>query len=237
MGENADRRPLASRQSPLAQRFAAWLGRTSVTPNQISFASMVAGLASMLFCVATLQLQGFWQAMLLLFAALACQLRLICNLMDGMVAIESGKRTANGAFWNEAPDRVADIFILVGVGIAAESSVLGWPMAKQHRMAVITLALLLGAAASALMPESADPVVTDAAIGTSLAQPESRLGARQILLLSLWICIVGCAFTFIRRVLNASTGKAMSEETNDSRRGDRPDCYTSGPTQPVPLKA
>jgi len=229
MGENADRRPLASRQSALAQRFAAWLGRTSVTPNQISFASMVAGLASMLFCVATLHLQGFWQAMLLLFAALACQLRLICNLMDGMVAIESGKRTANGAFWNEAPDRVADIFILVGIGIAAQSSVLGWtaaalavlvayvrelgkgidgtvdftgPMAKQHRMAVITLALLLGAVASAFMPESPVPVTTDTAADTSLAQPESLTSARQILLLSLWICILGCLVTFVRRCRN-----------------------------------
>lgn len=114
-------------------------------------------------------------AVLLILAALACQLRLLCNLMDGMVAIEAGKKTRDGAFWNEFPDRVADIFILAGLGLAAGIVSLGWaaavlavftayvrelgkgidgvtdfrgPMAKPQRMALVTVALLVAAICS-----------------------------------------------------------------------------------------
>jgi phosphatidylglycerophosphate synthase len=117
-----------------------------------------------------------WPRMALFLAGAACcQGRLLCNLFDGMVAIEGGRAGKDGPFWNEFPDRVADLFILVGAGCGvAESGVfgaeLGWaaaatailtayvralgqaigagadyagPMAKQHRMAVVTLAALL----------------------------------------------------------------------------------------------
>jgi len=101
------------------------------------------------------------------------QLRLLCNLLDGMVAIEGGKRTKSGELVNEFPDRVADMLILVGAGYAVRdypiAIELGWcagslalltayaralagtagatqkfigPMAKPHRMAVMTIACL-----------------------------------------------------------------------------------------------
>lgn len=98
------------------------------------------------------------------------QLRLLCNLFDGMVAIEGGKQSAVGSLYNEFPDRVADSLLIVGLGYAIGQSDLGWfaalvaaltayirvfggslglkqnfmgPMAKQHRMAVMTVGLLL----------------------------------------------------------------------------------------------
>ena len=88
-----------------------------------------------------------------------------------MVAIEGGKTSADGPFWNEAPDRVADILILVGLGLAAGAPAHGWaaaalavltaylrelgraeglpadfggPLAKPQRMALVTGAALLG---------------------------------------------------------------------------------------------
>ena len=42
--------------------------------------------------------RSFWS-----LARSACQGRLLCNLFDGMVAVEGGKREADGPFWNEAP--------------------------------------------------------------------------------------------------------------------------------------
>ncbi|HEY2951154.1 MAG TPA: CDP-alcohol phosphatidyltransferase family protein [Verrucomicrobiae bacterium] len=109
-------------------------------------------------------------------AALLMQLRLLCNLFDGMVAIEGGFKTKSGEIFNELPDRFADTFILVGAGYSLASSdwmpLLGWfgavlavltayvrvlgasagaaqqfcgPMAKQHRMAVMTLACVASA--------------------------------------------------------------------------------------------
>jgi phosphatidylglycerophosphate synthase len=113
-----------------------------------------------------------WQLRLCFLAAATCiQLRLIANLLDGMVAVEGGKGGPTGDLWNEAPDRVADVMILIGAGYAAGSSpMLGMiaalvavfvayvralgasvgagqiflgPMAKPHRMFLMTLMCLL----------------------------------------------------------------------------------------------
>lgn len=107
------------------------------------------------------------------------QLRLLCNLFDGMVAIEGGFKTKSGEVFNELPDRFSDAFILIGAGYALQEGgfllpELGWlaavlavttayvramgaaagagqhfcgPMAKQQRMAVLTLATLVALAA------------------------------------------------------------------------------------------
>ena len=199
---NASRRPLASRQSGWARRLAARLARGRLTPNQISIAS--AGVAA-LGCAAlwaSARVAPGPQAALLIAAAACVQLRLLCNLLDGMVAIEGGKSTPTGAFWNEAPDRLADLLFFWGAGLAAGRPALGMacaafalataylrelgraegqpaafagPMAKQHRMA----ALALGCLAAALWP------------GTT--------GVAAILTAALWIILAGTALTIARR--------------------------------------
>jgi phosphatidylglycerophosphate synthase len=56
-------------------------------------------------------------AALMWFGAAACiQFRLLCNLLDGMVAVEGGKGSVTGPIYNEAPDRIADVLILIGAG-------------------------------------------------------------------------------------------------------------------------
>lgn len=160
----ADRRPIASRSSGVIQRLAHGLAATAVTPNQISTASV---LASGLVPVGMLCLDG-WSGNLL--AAVGIQLRLLANVLDGLVAVEGGKASPLGALYNEFPDRIADSLILVSLGMASGLDALGWlaallaaltayvrvfggslglpqaflgPMAKQHRMAVATVALVL----------------------------------------------------------------------------------------------
>ena len=117
--------------------------------------------------------------MLLILAVCGMQLRLLCNLFDGMVAIEGGFKTKAGEIFNELPDRFSDAFIFIGAGYAlpefAWSRELGWaaavlavitayvralgasmgagqhfigPMAKQQRMALMTAACLISAAAA-----------------------------------------------------------------------------------------
>lgn len=66
-----------------------------------------------------------------LAAAVLIQMRLVCNLMDGMVAIEGGKKSATGDLFNEVPDRIADVAILAGLGLCAATNIhwgthLGW---------------------------------------------------------------------------------------------------------------
>ncbi len=205
MAQEDNRRPLASRNSGWARAIARGLSSASITPNQISMASMVmAGLAGACFWLGGAAHPGP-RAALLLAAALFCQLRLLCNLFDGMVAIEGGKQAADGPFWNEFPDRVADILILAGVGYGAGGPALGWaaaalsiltaytrelgracglpadfsgPMAKQHRMATITAAALL-----------------------SLLEPLWQ-GHNQVLTAALWLITAGTALTALRRAAN-----------------------------------
>ncbi|KRD48844.1 CDP-alcohol phosphatidyltransferase family protein [Ensifer sp. Root278] len=167
-----DRRPLASRNTRWAQAIARRLASMNVTPNRISQASMLAAAFAGLAFWLTGETQDGARVTLFIAAALFCQLRLLCNLFDGMVAVEGGKGEADGPFWNEFPDRVADVLIFVGAGYGIGAPALGLaaaafavltayvrelgrangapsdfsgPMAKQHRMATITLAAVLSA--------------------------------------------------------------------------------------------
>ncbi len=161
-----NRRPLKSRSSGWAQSLAAFLVRAKASPNAISVTSIVfAALGAWL-------LVGFLSPWSLLGAALCIQLRLLCNLLDGMVAIEGGRKSATGALYNEIPDRIGDSLLIVALGYAAGAPTVGWfgalaaaitayirvlggalgqaqdfrgPMAKPHRMAVATLGCILGA--------------------------------------------------------------------------------------------
>ena len=166
MSQEDDRRPLASRDTGWARGIAAALARSAVTPNQIS-------VASVLFAAAGAASLAFWPSLAgLLLTALCIQLRLLCNLFDGMVAIEGGKQSAVGALYNEFPDRIADSVLIIALGYACQQPWLGWlgalaaaltayirqtgaglgfghdfrgPMAKQQRMFVLTLGCILGA--------------------------------------------------------------------------------------------
>jgi phosphatidylglycerophosphate synthase len=167
--QDANRRPIAARGSGWAQHAAAVLARSRLTPNQISVLSVVFALAG---AWALLALPGAVGA---LSCALAILLRLLCNLFDGMVAVEGGKGTATGPLYNEMPDRVADSLLLVALGYTIGVPWLGWlaallaaftayiralggalgqpqdfrgPMAKPHRMWLLGAALVL----SALLP-------------------------------------------------------------------------------------
>ncbi len=197
----SERRPIASRNTNLAARVAKGLVERGISPNHISQASMVfAALAGLAFWLSA-GAEGALYALCLIGAALGCQFRLLCNLFDGMVAVEGGRGAPDGPFWNEAPDRVADAMILVGLGLGAGQPALGWaaaalaigvayvrelgsaqglsadfrgPMAKPQRMAAATAAALI----AIFVP-------------TLLGWP--------VLAIALWIIALGTAFTILRR--------------------------------------
>ncbi len=105
--EDASRRPIASRSSSWAIGTSAWLARTGVTPNGISLLSILfAGIGAALILLTS-------HPIAMVCAAISVQLRLVCNLLDGMVAIEGGKKTKSGPLYNEFPDRIADSLLLV----------------------------------------------------------------------------------------------------------------------------
>jgi phosphatidylglycerophosphate synthase len=84
--------------------------RLRIHPDAISYASVVA---------AALAALCFWQSgghpRLLWIAPLFCYLRLWCNMLDGMVALASGKASWRGEILNDLPDRISDALIFAGV--------------------------------------------------------------------------------------------------------------------------
>jgi phosphatidylglycerophosphate synthase len=110
------RRPLKTRSTPWAQWLARWLAARRVSPNAISLASLVfAALGALAMLAAPLATAGERSALLVL-AAVCIQLRLLCNLLDGMVAGEGGLGSKSGDLFNELPDRIADPLLNVPAG-------------------------------------------------------------------------------------------------------------------------
>lgn len=177
-----DRRPLKTRERGWAKALASLLVRWRVRPNAISVCSIVFALGAGASLIASRNAEGVTRVVLLIAAAAGIQLRLLCNLFDGMVAVEGKMASKTGDIFNELPDRIADPLIIVPAGYAVIRFVtlgptLGWcagllsvmtayvrvlagsvrvkqdfigPMAKQHRMATLTMAILVDAVAGYL---------------------------------------------------------------------------------------
>lgn len=171
MQQAEGRRPLKVRDFKIMNNIASALSQRRITPNQISICSVFFAVLAAICLLSVGAGQSDWLSWM---AALFIQCRLLCNLFDGMVAMEGGKSTPSGELFNDIPDRVADPLILIAAGYAIAtlpwSIELGWlagllavktayvrvlahsigapvlftgPMAKQHRMALMTIALIL----------------------------------------------------------------------------------------------
>ena len=207
----ANRRPISQRESSWAKAMARALAKSAITPNQISALSIVLGVLGGGCFAASGLTMGIDRILALLGAALFCQLRLLANMLDGMVAVEAGKGSPDGPIWNEAPDRFSDIAILIGAGYGAAFAgaadvALGWaaavaavmtayarelgrsagapadfsgPMAKPHRMFVMTMAALIS-------------------VFESFGQ-----GRGEVIAAGLWIAAIGASFTTLRRLARA----------------------------------
>lgn len=192
-----NRRPLTSRNSAWAARLASWAVAREITPNQISQASMgFAALGFFLYAVSTQG--GVGQFLALLLAAATLQARLVCNLIDGMVAIEGGRGAKDGPFWNEAPDRVSDFVFFTGAGLAAGRPELGLLAAA---LAIATAYIRELGRAEGFPPDFSGPLAKPQRMavltaGTVLA---ALYATHWTLTVTLWIIVAGTAATVIRR--------------------------------------
>jgi phosphatidylglycerophosphate synthase len=168
-----NRRPLTVRARAWPHFLARRLAEAGVSANQVSVLGLLfAGAGSALLDRARVSDARSW---LCLAAGVAIQLRLVCNLLDGLIAVENQRRSKVGELYNDVPDRPADVVLLVGAGFAAarpEGLALGvlaailalltayvrvlggslgfphdfrGPMAKPQRMAVLTVGCLAAA--------------------------------------------------------------------------------------------
>ena len=108
--EPTSRRPIGEGFRATARFATSFCVRTGIDPDAISYASVVAA-AIAAIC--------FWRSELrpwLLFVApLFCYLRLWFNMLDGMVALASGKASWRGEILNDLPDRVSDVLVFAGI--------------------------------------------------------------------------------------------------------------------------
>lgn len=172
-----ERRPLASRDADIARRLTALLIGRNVSANAISLSSIGFAALAALCLIETGSATIVSARVLFGLAGLFVQLRLLANLLDGMVAVGSRRASPLGELYNEVPDRVADILVLVAAGFAAGGTPsLGYqaalvavltaylrafgnaagvhglfngPMAKPQRMATLTAACVYCACAPA----------------------------------------------------------------------------------------
>lgn len=114
-----DRRPIQSRNTQWAQAISQLLVNLNLSPNAISLFGMLAAVTAGILFYSTDMVTGIGQRALWFGGGILCQIRLLCNLFDGMVAIKRGIASAQGELYNEIPDRVSDAAVFIGLGYAA----------------------------------------------------------------------------------------------------------------------
>lgn len=167
-----NRRDVASRGKQIFHLLSKKLIQLGLTPNMVSVASTLFALLAAF----GLYMAGNNNVLLgFILALVGIQMRLVCNLIDGLMAVEGGLSSPAGELYNDVPDRFSDWFIILSLGFVAikqydHAWIICWtasifailtayirvlgasmgaghnfngPMAKQHRMAVINIGILL----------------------------------------------------------------------------------------------
>jgi phosphatidylglycerophosphate synthase len=131
-------------------------------------------------------------------------LRLLANMLDGMVAVETGKTSAVGELFNEIPDRVSDAAIFIGAGFAATSSPhLGYTAAVLALLVAYVRALgnQMGITGLFIGPMSKQQrMFTLVAICLFYASAPAAWQSFPLLVWGLWIINLGATVTLFRRI-------------------------------------
>jgi phosphatidylglycerophosphate synthase len=200
------RRELATRRARWAVALARWLALRGVRPNAVSIAGIgFAVLSGLAFALAP-GLDREARAAVLFAAAAGIQLRLLCNLLDGMLAVEQGLKNKTGDLYNEVPDRIADISILLGAGYSARDLPYGVTLGWAAALAAVVTAYIrvfggsIGTVQPFIGPMAKQhrmftlTVATLAAVGETLAGASARA-----IRIGLAVIVAGSIVTAIRR--------------------------------------
>jgi len=202
-----NRRPIKMRSTRWARALAAAFAKFGVSPNQVSLFSVVCALAgSGLFLTEAFGPGSPW---FLIDAAICIQLRLLANMLDGLIAVEGGHQTKLGELYNEIPDRIADVFFLASAGYASAHAAwgiaLGWSASV---LAVGTAYIRALGARRGVAQDFCGPVAKQQrmfllTVGSLGAAGEHIVGwPRQSLFWMLVIINFGTLVTCIRRTLH-----------------------------------
>lgn len=200
--QSKDRRPIPVRENPLSKRTAKLLTRAGVSANLISSLSLLFGVGAGICLMMTSSQPGvrLWWAL----AAVLILLRLLANMLDGMVAMETGETSAVGELFNEVPDRISDAATFIGAGFAASSSIhLGYMAAILALLVAYARALgnQMGVTGLFIGPMSKQQrMFTLIVICLFYAIVPFAWQSLPLLILGLWAINLGSIITFIRRI-------------------------------------
>ena len=210
-----NRRPLKVRETAWAKDFAAQLARSHATPDLISALGVVFAILGAAILALGGVLPPIPRAIILIIAAAAIQGRLLCNLLDGMVAVEHGRASSAGPIWNELPDRFSDAVLLAGAGYMLSG--LGWRIGPSIGGVAAVLAVItayvrelgrgLGFPADFTGPMAKQQRMVVLTGGCLLSAIEPFWnGAGQMMIVTMAVIVVGTAWTIGRRVRNLAAG-------------------------------
>ena len=204
--EMTPRRSLATRNAAWPIAIARWLARRGMTPNAVSMIGVAFAAAAGAALAVSPAPVLVPRAATLLFAAACVQLRLLCNLLDGMLAVEEGMKTATGDLFNDLPDRIADVVILVGAGYAVRDQpfgvVLGWSAAVVALFTAYVRVLggSLGLTQFFIGPMAKQHRMFTVTLAAIMAAVEALLGLRpRAMVWGLAAITVGSLITIVRR--------------------------------------
>ena len=202
---DSPRRYLRTRERRSARELARALGNAGVRPNGVSVLSIVfaAGAGFALWLAG--DPESGWA--LLVVAAAGIQLRLLCNMLDGLLAVEGGYKSAVGDLYNEIPDRIADAVIFIGAGFSVGAfpygEALGWIAAL---LAIFTayirlLAGSLGATQLFIGPMAKQHRMFTLTVGCLAGAVEQAVtGTHRSLYIALLVIVLGTLVTAARRI-------------------------------------
>jgi phosphatidylglycerophosphate synthase len=197
-----DRRPLRSRSLTLVQTIAKKLADFGVGPNKVSVAGLAASVVGFICLWGAARGWPFGWFFVLL-AAVFVQVRLLCNVVDGVLAIEFDRREKAGDIYNEIPDRLEDTLFLVGAGYVAGAAELGWSAAvlSVSTAYVRTFGASLGQAQDYGGPCARSQRMNILTVGllAAVVFHFTRIELN-VLKLTLWIIVAGSALTAMLRL-------------------------------------
>jgi phosphatidylglycerophosphate synthase len=217
MTEDLDnRRPLKVRDAAFARRMAERLAVAKVSPDMISAMSVAFAALGGALLMAAGGLEGWLlRAVALALAAVCVQARLLCNLLDGLVAVEHGRGGTAGPIWNELPDRIADVLLLAGAGYGVQAAGMGGGAAVGWIAAVLAVLTAyvrelgrgLGQPAdfSGPMAKPQRMATLTAFCGISVFEPLWH-GHGQVLFCGLLVILAGSLITVVKRTRNLARG-------------------------------
>ena len=197
-----NRRELKTRGQAWPRRLAQSLAGAGLTPNQISVLSVgfAIGAAGAYYTAP----RGWIR---LVIAAVGIQLRLLCNMLDGLLAIEGGLKSKTGDLYNEVPDRFGDIAIMLGAGFVIRALPYGMTLAwVMILIAILTAYVRLLGGSLGLVQDFSGPMAKQhrmftLTLGTLLAAGEIAMrGTVWTLYIAVWAIVIGSAFTVARRL-------------------------------------